>query len=114
MAVRFLLDEHVEHEVMHRLEKLGYTVAHVEFHPELGKGTDDTPIATFSLQHDWVIVTYDPDFVTEHEPTDYYGTVYFENATLSARQVADVLHAMADHYPDSAFEGLEFGSTDWV
>jgi len=52
--------------------------------------------------------------VTEHEPTDYHGTVYFENTTLSARQVADVLHAMADHYPASAFEGLEFGSTDWV
>lgn len=52
--------------------------------------------------------------MTEHEPTDYHGTVYFENATLSARQVADVLHAMAGHYPDSAFEGLEFGSTDWV
>lgn len=37
MAVRFLLDEHVEHEVMHRLEKLGYPVAHVEFTPSSEK-----------------------------------------------------------------------------
>lgn len=114
MAVRFLLDENVEHEVMHRLEKLDYTVTHVEFHPELGKGTDDTPIAEFSLRNNWVIVTYDPDFVTDHDTTDYHGAVYFDDADLSANQVADVLHTMGTHYPASAFEGLEYGSSEWL
>lgn len=114
MAAQFLLDENIEHEVLHRLEKRGYEVEHVEFHPELGKGTNDTPIAEFSLEHQWVIVTYDPDFVTEYQPTDYFGAVYFENAHLSAKQVADVLHTMASNYSTAAFEGLEFGSTEWL
>lgn len=114
MAVKFLLDENIEHEVLHRLEKLDYTAEHVEFHPELGKGTDDTPIAKFSQENEWVIVTYDPDFVTDHNQSDYFGTVYFEDASLSAKQVADVLHTMTSHYPESAFEGLEFGSSEWL
>jgi len=109
-----MLDENVEHEVMHRLEKLDYTAEHVEFHPELGKGTDDTPIAQFSLREEWVIVTYDPDFVEEYDPSNCFGTVYFEDANLSAKQVADILHAMASHYPTSAFQGLEFGSSEWL
>jgi hypothetical protein len=114
MAVQFLLDENVEHEVLHRLEKRNYAAEHVEFHPELGKGTDDTPIAEFSTQDEWIIVTYDPDFVKEHDPSDYYGTIYFEDATLSAKSVADILHTMASHYPESAFRGLEYGSTEWL
>lgn len=114
MAVKFLLDENIEREVLFRLDKLEYTVEHVASHPELGKGTDDTPIAGFSRQNEWVIVTYDPDFVKFHDTSDYHGAVYFEDATLSAKTVADVLHAMASQYPADAFEGLEFGSTEWV
>lgn len=52
MAVSFLLDENIEHEVLHRLTKRDYTAEHVEFHPELRKGTDDTPIAEFSRQNE--------------------------------------------------------------
>ena len=114
MPVKFLLDENVEHEVLHRLEKYGYTVEHVELHPELGKGTEDTPIAAFSQRHDWIIVTQDADFVIDHDETDYHGAIYFEDATLSAKQMSDILHTMASNYPASAFEGLEFGSTEWL
>jgi len=114
MAVTFLLDENIEHEVLHRLEKLGHDVEHVEFHPELGKGTNDTPIAECSRKKQWVIVTYDPDFVNDHATTDYFGTVFFQDADLSAKQVSEILHTMATQYPESAFEGLEFGSTNWL
>jgi len=114
MSVKFLLDENVEHEVLHRLEKYDYTVEHVELHPDLGKGTEDTSIAVFSQRQDWVIVTQDADFVKDHDETDYYGAIYFEDATLSAMQMSDILHRMASNYPVSAFEGLEFGSTEWL
>lgn len=80
----------------------------------MGKGIDDKPIAEFSRQEQWVIVTYDPDFVKDHDPTDYFGAVYFENETLSANQVSGILDTMASHYPESAFEGLGFGSTNWL
>lgn len=114
MPVPLLLDENVEREVLSRLQKRDHTVEHIEFHPELGKGTDDTPIAEFSRQSEWVIVTYDPDFVTDHDRSEYFGAIYFEDATLSAKQVADVLDAMLNHYPADAFEGLAFGTTEWL
>lgn len=114
MAVQFLLDENVEHGVLRRLEERDQRVEHVEFHPRLGKGTDDTSLAEFSAENEWVIITYDPDFVKDHDPADYFGVVYFEDATLSAKQVAQIIHSMATHYPQSAFEGLEFGSPEWL
>ena len=114
MTVSFLLDENIEHEVLHRLRKRDYTVEHVEFHPDLGKGTADTPIAEFLLRNGWVIVTYDPDFVIGHDESDYFGAVYFQDATLSAKEVGDILDSMASVYPESAFEGLEFGTGEWL
>ena len=45
MAYRLILDENVEHEVFHRLENYGHDVEHVDFVPDLGKGTADHPIA---------------------------------------------------------------------
>ena len=114
MSVKFLLDENVEHEVVHRLRKYDYTVEHVESHPELGKGTADTPIAALSQREKWVIVTQDADFVNDHDETDFHGAIYFEDATLSAKQMSDILHTMASTYPASAFEGMEFGSTEWL
>lgn len=41
MVYRLILDENVEHEVLHRLENYGHDVEHVDFVPSLGKGTDD-------------------------------------------------------------------------
>ncbi|SDX34769.1 hypothetical protein SAMN05443574_1349 [Haloarcula vallismortis] len=39
MAYRLVLDENVEHEVLHRLENYGHDAENVDFVPELGKGT---------------------------------------------------------------------------
>ena len=114
MAVTFLLDENIEHEVLHRLEKYGYDTVHVEREPDLGKGTTDTTLAEFSNAHDRVIVTYDDDFIVDHDHSEYFGVVFFGEDSLSARQVADILHTMADLYPESAFEGVEYASREWL
>ncbi|MFB6180204.1 MAG: DUF5615 family PIN-like protein [Halorientalis sp.] len=114
MAVRFLLDENIEQQVLHRLEKYGYDVEHVEFVTELGKGATDTDIAQYSLANAAVIATQDDDFVTDHDDSDFFGVVYFEDATLTATEIADILHRMADSYPHSAFEGIEFGGRAWL
>ena len=45
MVYRLILNENVEHEVFHRLDNYGHDVEHVDFVPELGKGT-----ATIFLQ----------------------------------------------------------------
>jgi hypothetical protein len=48
VAYRLLLDENIEHELFHRLENYGHDVEHVDFVPELGKGTDDHPVVAYS------------------------------------------------------------------
>lgn len=59
-------------------------------------------------------MTYDPDFVTDYSEAAYYGTVYFDDDDLSASEVAEVLHSMATHYPESAFGQLQYGSREWL
>jgi predicted nuclease of predicted toxin-antitoxin system len=67
--------------------------------PELGKGTADYPIARYSLDTDRVIVTYDDDFVLEVDEEMYRAVLYFDDATLSVEQVADIIHAVSQNYP---------------
>lgn len=114
MAVEFLLDENIEYQVLHRLENRGYTVEHVDFVTALGKGATDRSVAEFSLTEQLVIVTYDDDFLLEYDWSEFYGVVHIPDVSLSAKQIADILHRMAESYPDSAFEGVEYASSEWL
>ena len=114
MVYRLILDENVEHEVFHRLENYGHDVEHVDFVPELGKGTADHPIARYSLDTDRVIVTYDDDFVLEVDEGTYRAVLYFDDATLSVEQVADIVHTISQHYPQAELQGLEYVGEGWL
>jgi hypothetical protein len=114
MAYRLILDENVEHEVLHRLENYGHDVEHIDFATELGKGTDDRPIARYSQETDRIIVTYDDDFVLELDDENYRAAFYFADATLSAKQVADVIHRVSQVYAHEEVDGLEYVGTEWL
>ncbi|WEL18545.1 hypothetical protein SVXHr_2395 [Halorhabdus sp. SVX81] len=114
MAYRLILDENVEHEVAHRLENYGHDVEHVDFVPELGKGTADQPIARYSLDTDRVIVTYDDDFVLEVDEGQYRAVLYFDDAALSVEQVSDIIHTVSRNYPQEALQGLEYVGEEWL
>lgn len=114
MVYRLLLDENVEHEVYHRLENYGHDVEHVDFVPELGKGTTDRSIARYSDDTGRVIVTYDDDFVLDVAETDYKGTLYVNDATLSVTEVADIVYRVSQIYPQSEIEGLEYIGDEWL
>jgi len=113
MAVRFLLDEHVGPQVSDRLDEAGYDVERVPDVPELGAGATDREIAAYSTRTERVVVTYD-DFVTELDASAFHCAVFFEDATLTAREVAAVLDAMAAAYPAAAFTGVQHGSRAWL
>jgi len=114
MAYRLILDENVEHEVFHRLENYGHDVEHVDFVPELGKGTADHPIAQYSFDTDRVIVTYDDDFVLEVNEEMYRAVLYFDDAMLSVEQAADIVHTVSQNYPQSELQGLEYVGEEWL
>ncbi|MEF8773967.1 MAG: DUF5615 family PIN-like protein [Halobacteriales archaeon] len=114
MAYRLILDETVEHEVFHRLENYGHDVEHVDFVSKLGKGAADHPIARYSLETDRAIVTYDDDFVLEMDEEAYRAVLYFDDATLSVEQVADVIHRVSRTYPQAELQGLEYVGEAWL
>lgn len=114
MAYRLLLDENVEHEVRHRLDNYGHDVKHVDDVPNLGKGTDDRNIGRYSKAQDRILVTYDDDFVLELSESDYRAVFYFGDETLSAKQVADVVHRVTGVYPQDQVDGLHYLGEEWL
>lgn len=114
MPYRLVLDENVEHDVYHRLENYGHDVEHVDFVPKLGKGADDDPIAQYSLDTDRVILTYDDDFVIEIDEEEYVAVLYVGDATLSVKQVADIVHSVSQSYPQEELDGVEFVGDAWL
>jgi predicted nuclease of predicted toxin-antitoxin system len=114
MSLQLLLDEMVEHEVMHRLENFGHDVEHVDFHDKLSKGDADRTLAEYSLDAERAIVTYDPDWVEDLPEDEFYCVLLIENEWLSAGEVAQIVHNMSRHYPESEFRGLQKTGQGWL
>jgi predicted nuclease of predicted toxin-antitoxin system len=114
MAYRLVLDENVEHDVLHRLENYGHDVEHIDFVPSLGKGADDHHLAQYSLETDRVILTYDDDFVLELAESDYRAVLYLGDATLPVKQVAAIVHNVSQQYPQDDLRGLEYVGEEWL
>lgn len=114
MSYRLLLDENVEFEVLDRLEKAGHDVEHVELSPRLGKGATDEALASYSIETDRTIVTYDDDLVREIPADRYRAVLFFEDQTLSAEEVAGVVHAMSLVYPHEAVWGIQKTGREWL
>lgn len=114
MSYRLLLDENVEHVVRHRLENYGHDVEHVDLVPGLGKGTDDQSIAALTLSEDRVLVTYDDDFVLSVSEDEFLAALYIPDAALPANTVADLVHEVSHHYPQSELDGLVYVGTEWL
>lgn len=114
MSYRLLLDENIEHEVAGRLEAEGHDIEHVDSVPELGKGASDSDLAAYSLAADRTIVTYDDDFVEDVPSEECRAVSFFEDDTLPAKAVADIVHTMANVYPHEEVQGLQKTGREWL
>lgn len=114
MPYRLVLDENVEHEVLDRLENLGHDVEHVDFSPQLGKGSTDEALARYSRETDRTIVTYDDDFVRKVPSDRYRAVLLFEDQTLSAEEVVDIIDAMSLAHPHVDVQGLQKAGREWL
>ena len=62
-----------------------------------------------------MVVTCDDDFVLAVDDEDYRAVVvYIHDSTLSVQHVADIVHAVSQHYPQDKLRGLEFVGEDWL
>lgn len=111
---RLLLDENLEHGILERLTDAGHDVEHVDTVAKLGKGARDAELAAYSVATDRTIVTYDDDFIEDVPPTAYRAALFFEDDTLSAREVATIIHAMSELYPYEEVVGLQKTGRQWL
>ena len=109
-----LLDENVEHEVLHRLRNYGHTVKHIDLHAQLQKGDEDRVLAQYSRSNQALIVTYDDDFETDYEESDYWGVLSFVDSGRTTIQVADVLHRIPELYPPAEVQAMNIVGREWV
>jgi len=113
MTYRILADENVERATIDYLRKLGHDVERLDEAPELGLGADDASIIAHARDHDRLILTQDDDFFTEHEIDRTAGVLFQRDQTLSARDVGDIVHEMAQ-YLDQSEVSLEYVSREWL
>lgn len=114
MSFRVLADENVDHRVVHRLRHNGHDVKHVEFVNTLGKGTNDESIARYSHSSNRLLLTNDDDFLTDFNEEAYSGLPFLEDETLSAEQVADIVHAIAEIVNQETVQGIFYVSREWI
>jgi predicted nuclease of predicted toxin-antitoxin system len=112
--MRFLLDENLEHEVYHRLRDDGHDVRHVDLSDRFEKGDSDSDLASFSLEREFVIVTYDDDFRDDFGEDDYHAVLYLPDQTLSAEKIATVLHEISTYYRRSELRGFTTLGRSWL
>lgn len=114
MTASLLLDEHVEHEVCHRLRDYGHDVEHIKFHDSLEQGDADDTLADYSLANDIPIVTYDDDFEVHHDESDYWGVLFFSDDSWSASDVADTVHEILRLYDSGSLRGMNVVGREWL
>lgn len=114
MSVPILLDEHVEHEVYHRLQKYGHEVEHIHFHDTLQKGDEDSALADYSLTNDVLIVTYDDDFERKYDHSEYWGVLFFSDDDWPATEVADTVHRILELYDETTLRQMNVVGREWL
>ncbi|WP_436929849.1 DUF5615 family PIN-like protein [Halosimplex halobium] len=114
MGYRLLLDENIENEATDRLAGAGHDAEHVDSVPELGKGSADQALARYSVETDRTIVTYDDDFIARFGPEAYRAVLFFEDESVSVRELVEIIDAMADVYPHAEVDGLQKTGREWL
>jgi len=114
MGPPVLLDENLEHEVLYRLRHYGHTVDHIDLHTQLQKDDDDDRLAEYSRSNQALIVTYDDDFETEYDESDYWGVLLLSDNDWTATQVADVVHEILELYPPSELQQMNVVGREWL
>jgi len=61
-----------------------------------------------------VIVTYDDDFILRVDEADYRAVLYIHDARLSVKDVANIVHAVSQYYPQDEIQGLEYIGEEWL
>lgn len=114
MSLRLLADENVDDRLVYRLTQAGHDVEHVDFVPELGKGSSDEEIAAHSRETGRILVSSDADFLSDFDPEDYQGLLFIEDETLSPGDATAIINAISEQVSSSQVEAVLYVSESWL
>ena len=97
MAYRLLLDEMTEASLADYCRKLGHDTERVVSVPELGAGSDDGDIVAYAERENRLLVTYDDDFLTDHDALDRVGVLFQADDRTPPFETANIIDAVASH-----------------
>lgn len=109
MAFRLLLDEMTEAGLAEYLVKMDHDVERVVDRPELGPGTDDSEIVAYAENENRLLVTYDDDFLADHDARRRIGILFQPNGRMPAFDTANVINEVAKHVDQDAI--IEYEET---
>lgn len=102
MSFRLLLDEMTEAALAEYLSKMGHDVERVVDVSELGPGTDDGDVIEYVEREDRLLVTYDDDFLSEHDAVERVGVLFQPNERTSVFDTANIVNQIAKHVDQNA------------
>ena len=97
MTFRLLLDEMTEASLAGYCRKLDHDVERDVTVSELGPGTEDRDIVAYAVRTDRLLVTYDDDFLRDHDALSRIGVLFQHNDRTSPFETANIIDGVADN-----------------
>ena len=92
-----LLDEMTEASLAEYCRTLGHDVERVVTVSELGSGSDDDEIVAYAEREGRILVTYDDDFLADHDALDRIGVLFQANDRTAPFETANIVDSIAGH-----------------
>lgn len=97
MTYRILIDENTSPTVVALLEEAGHDAVHVT--AALEEGATDAEITTYARDHEYVLLTHDPDFLRQEVAGDV-PILYYSDDSLGPSRIARLVDRLAGYVPD--------------
>lgn len=117
MGFRLLFDEMTEAALADYCRKLGHNVERVVTAAQLGAGTPDHEIVAYAERENRLVVTYDDDFLANHDTLDRIGVLFQPEDRTPPFETANRIDAVAEHVDQATIADTDkpFHLTaDWV
>lgn len=107
MSFRLLLDEMTEAGLADYLRKMGHDVERVVECPALGPGSHDRDVVAYAERDDRLLVTYDDDFLVDHDALDRIGVLFQAEGRMPAFETANVINEIATQVDQNAIAAYD-------
>ena len=117
MGFRLLLDEMTEAALADYCRKLGHDVERVVTAADLGAGTPDYDIVAYAERENRLVVTYDDDFLANHDALGRVGVLFQPDDRTSPFETTNRIDAVAEYVDQATVANTDEPfhlTSDWV